>query len=97
MPLEGDTIDSRVEIVEAVNLSNGKRISVKGVIIKENVALAEIHTSFFFPGKYTDFFNTFRKNQVKKAVTIVNSKSKAILESKPWFRLLPGAPSIQIG
>jgi fatty acid synthase subunit beta len=95
--LEGDTIDSSVEVVEAANLPNGKRISVKGILSKQNVPLAEIYSQFFFPGIFHDFSSTFRKKEVKKAVHVANIKVKAILESKPWFHLLPGAASIHIG
>eukprot|EP01110_Echinostelium_bisporum_P001384 TRINITY_DN13303_c0_g1_i1.p3 TRINITY_DN13303_c0_g1~~TRINITY_DN13303_c0_g1_i1.p3 ORF type:complete len:147 (+),score=44.21 TRINITY_DN13303_c0_g1_i1:1-441(+) len=50
----------------------------------------EVTSAFLMRGVFKDFLNTFKEVRVERAVSVKDSKSLAVLISKPWFRPFDG-------
>lgn len=87
----GDKVSSDAEIVSVVNGPTGKTVEVVGTIYRDDKAVMQVTSAFFYRGNYTDFENTFEKTKETPAqVTIANAKDSAVLMSKEWFHIEEG-------
>jgi len=94
--MEGDTVESNIEVTEVAITTTGKRVSVRGSLARGGARLAEVHSQFFIPGSYHDYQNTFKKTPLKTQMVVVDAKAKSVLESKSWVKL-DSAHELQVG
>ncbi|OUM53448.1 hypothetical protein BVG19_g2729 [[Candida] boidinii] len=81
----GDKVSTSAEITSVVNGETGKTVQVIGTIFKDEVAVMEVTSEFFYRGTYLDFENAFEKTvETPYEITLNTAKDVAILKSKEW-------------
>jgi hypothetical protein len=45
---EGDSVATKMNVIEVVNLKSGKRVTVKGILSKEGEPVMELTSQFLF-------------------------------------------------
>ncbi|KAK7446754.1 fatty acid synthase alpha subunit Lsd1 [Stygiomarasmius scandens] len=86
-PLQvGDVCRSEGQIVSVVNGSAGKIVKVKGHVIRDNVKVVEVVSSFLYRGNFTDYENTFEiTEEPDYIVDFPTDAAVGVLLSKEWF------------
>ncbi|KAF9636547.1 hypothetical protein BFW01_g7443 [Lasiodiplodia theobromae] len=86
---EGDVVTTTASVTAVVNQESGKMVEVTAVINRSGSAVMEVTSQFLFRGAYNDSENTFRKSVVDDVqVQMRNAKDVAILNAKPWLKLV---------
>eukprot|EP00741_Cyanophora_paradoxa_P008217 tig00000025_g7952.t1 len=95
---EGDKISSAMNITEVINSTevNGKLITVRGVLSRDNVPFVELTSQFLIRGKFDDFERTFRRVDDSRRVAVKDSKVLGVLKDKKYFKWEAGT-EIKVG
>ncbi|KAI9473939.1 MAG: fatty acid synthase [Benjaminiella poitrasii] len=82
----GDVVDTFARINAVTNISSGKMIEVKSLIVRDGKPVLEVTSLSLYRGNYTDFENTFEhKTEIPMEYKIHGNKEIAILKSKDWI------------
>lgn len=85
---DGDMVATSAVIKSVVNQPKGKVVEVIGTLLRDNIPVMEVTSSFLYRGSYSDFNNTFQKTtEPVYQVEIKSPKDIAVLRSKEWFQL----------
>ncbi|KAJ1679555.1 fatty acid synthase alpha subunit Lsd1, partial [Spiromyces aspiralis] len=82
----GDVVDTVVQITGITNLPSGKRVNVKGELLRDGKPVIEVKSAFLYRGDFRDYDLTFQTTEETPIqVTYATSKDIAVLKSKEWF------------
>ncbi|KAI7907575.1 fatty acid synthase [Cokeromyces recurvatus] len=82
----GDVVDTFAKINAVTNISSGKMIEVKSLIVRDGKPVLEVTSWSLYRGNFVDFENTFEhKTEIPMEYKIYGNKEIAILKSKEWI------------
>ena len=85
---KGDVVDTTAQINAVVNQDSGKMVEVCGTIKRKGKPIMEVTSQFLYRGAYSDFENTFQRNdETPMQLHLGSSKDVAVLRSKEWFNM----------
>ncbi|KAK7690523.1 hypothetical protein QCA50_005621 [Cerrena zonata] len=94
----GDKCRGEAKIVSVINTDAGKAVKVKGHIIRDNVPVLEVVSSFLYRGHYTDFENTFELTEEPDYIVDLSTDPEVgVLQSKEWFEWDDDSKPLQAG
>ncbi|EKM78079.1 hypothetical protein AGABI1DRAFT_61049 [Agaricus bisporus var. burnettii JB137-S8] len=82
----GDVCKSEARIVSVVNAPEGKTVTVKGHVYRDDQPVIEVVSSFLYRGRFTDYENTFETTEEPDYLVPLETDAEVgVLQSKQWF------------